>query len=196
MPRRLRPNTKFLGFFVECQFHGVSHPHSNLFANIDRLLREQGFSLFDLEACRYTRGQLPGHFVMSLPSPTLEGQVPAADALYLRDVAAPRYEDKWGVVLGPRKMAKLACLFAIFGMPDCAAEILVAKERELAKVFDLKSARDMLARELQRRARGFDDLNRCFDASINAFYPGSVKERLTATCRAQCGLFCPACGED
>jgi len=167
-----------LGFFVECQFHGITHPHSNLFANIDRLLREQGFSLFDVEVYRYTRGLLPGHFVYSLAGQTLEGQVLASDALYLRDVAAPRYEDKWGVVLGPRKLAKLACLFEIYGMPDCAAELLVAKERELAKLFDVKSMLDTLAREVQPRARGFDDLNRRFDASINAFYPGSVEDRL------------------
>jgi len=167
-----------LGLFVECQFHGVTHPHSNLFANIDRLLREQGFSLFDLETYRYTRALLPGHFAYSLPAQTLEGQLLAADALYLRDIAAPRYQDRWGVALGPRKVAKLACLFEIFGMPDCAAELLVAKEGELAALFDVRSALNTLARELHPQARGFDDLNRRFDASIEAFYPGSLEARL------------------
>jgi Methyltransferase FkbM domain len=47
-----------LGLLVEVQFHGISHLHSNLFANIDRLLREHGFSLFDLDVYHYTRGVL------------------------------------------------------------------------------------------------------------------------------------------
>lgn len=169
---------RVLGMFVEVQFHGITHPHSNLFANIDRLLREEGFSLFDLETYRYTRGLLPGHFAYNLAAQTLEGQLLAGDALYLRDMAAPGYEQRWGLALSPRKLAKLACLFEIFGMPDCAAELLVAKEQELAGLFDVRAALDLLARELQPHTRGFDDLNRRFETSMEAFYPPSIEARL------------------
>ena len=41
-------NRSVLGLFVECQFHGAVHPHSNIFSNIDRELRDLGFSLFDV----------------------------------------------------------------------------------------------------------------------------------------------------
>jgi FkbM family methyltransferase len=57
--RRLASDKQILGFFIECQLHGINHPHANIFANIDRLMREIGFSLFDIEVYRYSRAVLP-----------------------------------------------------------------------------------------------------------------------------------------
>jgi len=170
-----------LGVLVEMQFHGVSHPHSNLFANIDRLLRERGFSLFDLETHRYTRAALPGHFVYPIPAQTWEGQILAADALYLRDIGAPGYEQRWGV-LEPDKVLKLVCLHEMFGMPDCAAEVLSAKEPLLAGQLDVGPLLDLLAREIHPGASSFAAVNQRFSSNLNSFYPqarmGSLRRHL------------------
>ena len=93
---RFMAEKQVLGLLVESQLHGIAHAHSNVFSNIDRLMREQGFSLFDFEIYRYTRATLPGHFVYDIPAQTHEGQVVWGDALYLRDVTAPGYEGRWG----------------------------------------------------------------------------------------------------
>lgn len=162
---------KVLGFFVECQFHGITHPHSNLFANIDRFMRERGFSLFDMEFYRYTRGVLPGRFVWSIGAQTREGQVIWGDALYLRDAAAPGYEQRWAAALSPPKLLKLACLFEIYGMPDCAAELLLHYRQELDGLIDVQAALDLFTREIDPGAEGFEKHNARFDQFPESFYP-------------------------
>lgn len=169
--RQLLEEHQVLGLLVETQFHGVSHPHSNLFANIDRLLREHGFSLFDLEAYRYTRGVLPGQFLYRLPAQTREGQILAGDALYLRDVAAPGYEKRWRCLLSESKLLKLICLFEMFGLPDCAAELLELKKVELSGKVDVTRLLDVLAAKLHPRMGSYGEVNRRFSETPERFYP-------------------------
>jgi len=171
--RQVLEEHQVLGLLVETQFHGVSHPHSNLFSNIDRLLREHGFSLFDLEAYRYTRGVLPGHFVYRLPAQTREGQILAGDALYLRDAAAPGYEDRWRCVLSESKLLKLVCLFEKFGLADCAAELLELKREALTGKVDVPQLLDLLAAELYPGMGSYGEVNRRFRETPERFYPAA-----------------------
>jgi len=113
-----------LGLEVEVQFHGLLHDRANTFANIDRLLRRSGFSLFDLDLRRYSRADLPAPFARDTPAQTVSGQVAWAEALYLRDLASPRYEDLWSYAITRERVMKLASLFEVFELPDCAAELL------------------------------------------------------------------------
>jgi len=166
-----------LGLFVEIQFHGVPHPHSNVFSNIDRFLRERGFSLFDIEIYRYTRGVLPGHFVYSIPAQTREGQVLSGDALYLRDLAAPGYPKQWETQAA-NKLLKLACLFEIFGLPDCAAELIATKRREMAQWMNVDEVLDCLAGQIHPGNARFADLDRLFSSSPKSFYPDPEQERI------------------
>jgi len=159
-----------LGLLVECQLHGVRHPHSNLFSNIDRLLREQGFSLFDFEIYRYSRAALPGHFVYEIPAQTHEGQVVWGDALYFRDVTAAGYDQRWGA-LEPSKLLKLACLHELFGMPDCAAELLLQRRDALSGLVDVDHALDILANEMDPGSRGYRDRQARFEQSPKSFFP-------------------------
>ncbi len=160
-----------LGLFVECQFHGLVHPHSNIFSNIDRELRSLGFTLFDLEVYRYTRECLPGRFVYPIAGQTVMGQVLWGDALYLRDAAAPNYEVDWKIELSPDKLVKLACLFEIYGMPDCAAELFVVHRERMDQVVDVQWCLDTLAVEADPGTKDFVDTNRRFEASPASFYP-------------------------
>ena len=164
-----------LGLLVECQFHGVTHEHSNLFANIDRFLRQRGFSMFDMELYRYTRDVLPGHFACDIAAQTREGQVLWADVLFLRDVAAPDYQRRWNVSFTPLKLLKLCCLFELFGMPDCAAETLVNNRDALAGVLDIDATLDTLTREIEPSARSFAEHNARFSRAPESFYPRSLE---------------------
>jgi FkbM family methyltransferase len=114
-----------LGLKVEVHLHGAVHPYANTFANIDRLLREQGFSLFDLTTYRYSRRQLPAPFLYDLAAQTTSGPPVWGDAIYFRDLAALDYERTWKYEITPERVCKLACLYDLFDLPDCAAELLI-----------------------------------------------------------------------
>ncbi len=174
--RKVLTKYPVLGLFVECQFHGVVHPHANLFSNIDRLLRDEGFSLFDIEVYRYTRACLPGQFVYNIPAQTTSGQVVWGDALYLRDVAAEGYENHWRIQFSPQKLLKLACLFEIYGLPDCAAELLVVRKEGLDGVVNVAQCLDLLAAEMNPSIPSYAEYNRTFDSALESFFPSGVAE--------------------
>ena len=161
-----------LGVLVEGLFHGEINANANVFANIDSFLRNEGFSLFDLEPYRYTRAALPGHFIMPMPGPTREGQIVWADVLYLRDVAAPGYVKQWNITLSTEKIVKLACLFELFGMPDCAAEVLITEQERLGDRHYLADALNILASEMDSRFTTLSALSEKFDSEPEYFYPG------------------------
>jgi len=116
-----------LGLQVEAEFHGLRHEFANTFANIDRVLRNHGFSLFDLSTNRYSRAELPAPFVYDIAAQTVSGQLLWGDAIYFRDLATPTYERAWKYTVTPERVMKLACLFEQFGLADCAAELIVKR---------------------------------------------------------------------
>jgi FkbM family methyltransferase len=122
-----------LGLMVESQFHGAVHDFENTFPNIDRLLRRHGFTLFDLTPYRYSRARLPAPFVWDIAAQTTTGQVLWGEALYLRDLGSPTYDRMWpGYDITPERVLKLACLFDLFDLPDCAAELIINRGTSLA----------------------------------------------------------------
>jgi hypothetical protein len=117
-----------LGCSIEAQFHGASHDYANTFANIDRFMRAHGFSLFDIDVYRYSRAALPAPFMYDIPAQTTTGQVLWGEALYFRDLADQNYARMWPYyLLSQERVIKLACLFDLFGLPDCAAELLATR---------------------------------------------------------------------
>ncbi|MEK6233441.1 MAG: FkbM family methyltransferase [Planctomycetales bacterium] len=114
---------KTLGLCVEANFAGPDDERANVFANIDRFLRRAGFSLFDLDLRRYSRSSLPLPFVHDFPAETHDGQTMWAEAVYFRDPADPQ---SGAAEFSEQKTLKLASLFELFGLPDCAAELLLA----------------------------------------------------------------------
>ena len=135
-----------LGLAVEAQFHGVVADDANLFSNVDRYLRGFGFGLFDLEVNRYSRTALPAEFALDLPAQTVTGQVSWGEAIYFRDLGDPHYESMWDFAPTGVDVLKLMCLFEIFGLPDCSAELIlkygpsVGDERMRTQLLDLLAA--------------------------------------------------------
>src|SRR4029077_12704272 len=106
--------------------HGSCAPRANTFSNIDTYLRSAGFTLADLQAYRYSRAALPRRFIHNFPSGTEHGPIKWADAVYLRDGAFPDYCELWNWRPSVPKLIKLIGLYEVFGLADCAAELVLA----------------------------------------------------------------------
>jgi len=151
-----------LGVTIECQFHGAVHDHANLFCNIDRCLRGCGFSLYDLEVHRYSRAELPQPFVYDIPAQTLRGQVQWGEALYFRDLTDPDYGSKWGHGYGLAKQIKLACLFELFHLQDCAVELLLRHRAAFESVLPVDRCLDLLTPARNGRTISYQEHEREF----------------------------------
>src|SRR5262249_40761368 len=147
-------------------------PHANTFTNIDRFLRECGFCLFDMDVWRYTRGALPGRFCYDIPAVTITGQVQYLDALYMLDpITRPQLFNE----LAPSQFIKLALLYDIFALPDCAASmILELQGRGIALPgIDYKKILNSLVPK--GHARDYAAYVFAFDKNPARFYPSRLK---------------------
>lgn len=117
-----------IGVLVKVQFHGAATSESCTFSNIDNFMRSQGYTLFDLEAHRYSKGALPTPFIHDIFAQTVSGQILWGDALYLKDMVSQPINKKTPSTLTPEKVLKLAFLFEFFKLSDCAAELLQEKK--------------------------------------------------------------------
>ncbi len=167
-------NRGVLGVQVECQLHGPVHPQANVFSNIDLLMREAGFTLFDLDVWSYTRGDLPGAFYYDITAQTHGGQVQWADAFYMRDLADPNYPKMTGFVATPGQLAKAACLLEFYGKADCAAELIV-KHRQ---AFEPMADRLLDALTPVKGPPGiYRQYLQLFDADPTQFYASRIRQR-------------------
>jgi len=173
---------RVLAVGIECNFHGPAHEKANLFSNIDGFLRNSGFTLFDIDIHRYSRSSLPKPFLYSIPAQTQSGQVMWGDALYLRDAAALGYEKIWNINLSIIKILKLASLFELFGLEDCAAELLIVYRDRIKASVDVEHCLNLLTPKLHGEQLTFKDYNLQFDQNIDTFFPeyASHAKRLSA----------------
>jgi FkbM family methyltransferase len=181
--KELLSTGQVLGLAVESQFHGLVHDESNTFRNIDRLLTSLGFSLFDLEVHRYSRAALPRAFVLTKPGQTIGGQVVYGDALYLRDAGNEGYENDWGTTFPPDKIIKLACLFEIFGLEDCAAELLLKYRASIGSRLDIDRCLDILTPAVNGRQLSYRQYRQQFERNPDSFESGSAELILEAAFR-------------
>jgi hypothetical protein len=177
-----------LGLSVEVNFFGSARGDANTLHNIDRLLKGAGFELFDLSVRRYTTRYLPGRFVGDSAGPTAGGRVLQGDALYARDLVnvRTRHARDWT----PTHILKLCCVFDLFGLPDCAAELLVEFREELREIVDARTLLDRLVPARFGRRVRYDDFVAAFRRGDHRFYrrrplvsivnalPSTTRERL------------------
>jgi len=104
-----------LGLLVEAYFGGSHEPDSCTFHNIDRLLKEHGFVIFDLDVFRLADPALPLSRDREGVSTTILGKPRWADVLYCR---VPTDPDDLALI-------KLACLAEMFRSPDLAASLVL-----------------------------------------------------------------------
>lgn len=130
------------GVFSEFRFHKEING-CPIFSEMDQHLRARGFMLYDIWVGKQSRKALP------YPGPRLStkegrrlfagttgGQVMDGDALYFRDPSVL-------VNLTRNQILKAACMFELFNLNDCAAELLIEREKEAG--VDVIHCLDLLA---------------------------------------------------
>jgi FkbM family methyltransferase len=168
---RMLEERRVLGLLVETPFTGSHHETENNLANIDRLLRRHGFHLYSLTLNRYSRTALPAPFEHRGYAQTRWGQALWGDALYLRDAGAPDYAEALGFELSPVKLLKLACVYELFRLPDCAAEILVRHRDALEPFVDVDRALDLLTPPLDGESVSWRAYVDAFERDPASFFP-------------------------
>jgi hypothetical protein len=133
---------------LEVNFIGGADPTEHTFANTDRLMRANGFDLFEMSTRRYSSRALPGRAPHPYPAETPFGRILQGDALYARDVCTPD-QAAFAAGLSEETLLKLAATFSMFKLPDCAAEILVRFAGRLGAGVDIAHGLDLLARQGQ-----------------------------------------------
>lgn len=134
------------GVSLKVHLHGAHGAKENTFHNVDRLLRQKGFELFQLEPVRYSSAALPWPFMDKHPDHASGGRTLFAKAVYLRDLAREPTSDE---APPGERIAKAAALRALYGMPDQAAELLVVLRTRLEGLIDVSASLDQLARHVQ-----------------------------------------------
>jgi len=160
-----------LGIMVETNFHGSYGDTANSLHNIDRFMKRHGLMLYGMSHYRYSRASLPAQFVYAAPYQTSSGQPMWGDFVYLRDGAADDYAAIWGDQLSIPKLLKLACLYDLFNVPDCAAELINHHRARLAEVCEPQALLDALTPTLNGRQLNYTDYVDEFVRSFESFYP-------------------------
>ncbi len=166
-------DARVLGLKIEVNFFGSDDPDTHTFHNVDRLMKQKNFELFLLSTYPYSHAALPAPYQRDTPARTMWGRVTQGDAIYFRDLGAPE-NDSWGRSAGKDKLLKLAAMFSLAGLPDCAAEILL-NFREIVKgSIDIEAALDTLAAQAPaqlHRPASYAKYIAEFEADGDYFYP-------------------------
>jgi hypothetical protein len=95
------------------------------------------------------------------------------DALYLRDLANPINADLASHMTADR-LLNLICLFALFRLPDCAAEVALEFRDKISPVCDVDHLLNLLAAQAQTGARSplsYKEYLSRFEARDSMFFP-------------------------
>ena len=186
-------DVKVLGVGIEVNFFGSEEPDVHTFHNVDRLLKQRGFELFLLSARPQSVVALPAPYQYPIPGLTAWGRLCQGDAFYFRDLAAPK-QATWARTAGKYKLAKLAALFSLTGLPDCAAEILLRFRPILESVLDVSAGLDVLTQQSIPPGKPvipYSEYMTEFESDSARFYPApqaTVGPTATPTSRLPAGL--------
>ena len=135
-----------LGVGIEVRVWGSDDETDGTFHNVDRFMKARGFELFNLSLRRYSSAALPSRFVGRAPGATERGRVHHGDAMYARDLGSGMYE-AFADRLSSDKLLNLSAIFAIFDLPDCAAEVLMTYQGKIRELGDVDLMLDRLAEQ-------------------------------------------------
>jgi hypothetical protein len=157
---------------LEVNFIGTDKPDEHTFHNTDRFMRAQGFDLLKLDVRNFSTRALPARYIWPTPAETVSGRPFQGEAYYARDILAP-HRAAATAYLSLEKIAKLAAVFSAWDVPDAAAELLLARRKNLATLIDVDAGLDLLAAQTQtqrRRPLGYRDYMATFEADAPGFY--------------------------
>ena len=171
--RSFLADANVIGVGVEINFFGSEDPDIHSLHNVDRFLKGCGFELFGLSTRHYSMAALPAPYACRLPAQSLWGRPLQGDAIYLRDAAAPEHAT-WATSAGPHKLVKLAALFSLAGLPDCAAEILKRFDEIVDTVLPHLAGLECLVAQCvpaDGTIPSYADYITQFEANSSSFYP-------------------------
>jgi len=168
--RAVLDDHQVLGVALEVNFFGSAEPDHHTFHNTDRLMREAGFELFKLSVRTYASAALPLPYLQR-PGATVAGRPLQGDAVYVRDFGW-RLPGADPNDYPPEKHAKLAAIFALFNLPDQAAEVLIRSRERLAPILDVDHALGLLLLQIGSAADYAEYMAR-FDAEAPEFFNAS-----------------------
>ena len=161
---------RMLGFMVECLYQGSDHETSNTFHNIDRFMKRHGFMVYTMTVNKYSRAALPAPFVYSFPAQTTWGQALWGDVVFLRDLGTPSPSTP---ELSVEKIIKLACLYEIFCVPDCAVELILQCRERIAERVDPDILLDLVTPPLYGQAVNYRAYVDAVTANPTKLFPGT-----------------------
>ena len=126
---------EILGFEIEVHFLDQSTNQCNppLLSDIELLLRPHGYSLYDLDVFRGASWRLPSpvawdhrdHNNQPILGPTIGGRMVNGDALFFRELREAPERDNIFKTKDVTRILKMAALFEVYGLPDCAVDMLL-----------------------------------------------------------------------
>jgi hypothetical protein len=171
--REVLADMQVLGVAVEVNWFGSANPSEPTFHNTDELMRGRGYALFGITVRRYSRTDLPAPFTRELYAETSFGQPYQGDAIYVRDLSAP-YEQALADGYPAEKLVKLACIYELIGVPDCAAEVLNRFQSRLVAFGDTEPLLDALTPGLHGETLTYRQYASRFDEAPHLFLPSAM----------------------
>jgi hypothetical protein len=166
-------DAKVLGVGIEVNFHGSDDPEIHTFHNVDRLMKQLGFELFSLSTRPYSVAALPAPYQLTIPAQTQWGRILQGDAIYFRDAAALKHA-RWAQTVGAQKVIKLAVLFSLTRLPDCAAEVLLHFRSSIEHLLDVRAGLDALTAQCVPEGQPvptYAEYIAAFEEDADRFYP-------------------------
>ena len=170
--RELLAVGQVLGVAVEVNWFGSINPTEPTFHNVDGFLRGREYTLFGLTVRPYSRTDLPAPFLRELYAETRFGQPYQGDAIYVRDLAAPD-QLELADAYPADKLVKLACVYELIGLPDCAAEVLNRFRPRLAAFGDTEALLDALTPPLLGEQLTYRQYISKFEEEPHLFLPSA-----------------------
>ena len=182
--RDVLTDKQVLGVAVEVNWFGSANPSELTFHNTDVLMRQQGYTLFGITVRRYSRIDLPAPFMRELYAETSFGQPYQGDAIYVRDLVAP-YAQDFAAEYPAEKLVKLACIYELIGLPDCAAEVLNRFASRLAVFGRTDSLLDALTPPLHGEQLTYREYVSKFEEAPHLFLPSAAAPQRYGDVRAR-----------
>jgi FkbM family methyltransferase len=142
-----------IGLHTEFHFNKKKIPNSPIFSELDLLIRNFGFTLFDISVGRESKNFLPspmmhqyhqdGNLNKPIFGSTIYGQCEMGDALYFKD-------SYYNAEINLHKILKQICLYEIFYHFDSAAELVIKFKDKIDLLIDHKFLLDLLVPKIHR----------------------------------------------
>lgn len=138
---------------IKCEFRLIPDREGALFHEIFSYMVSKGYFLAGIEMNKSSRRAMPmpvawnhtDQYLNPISGPTDIGQPTDGDMLFFRDLIADDYRPEKDADI--RRILKTAAMLEIFGLPDCAAELLLYYKDAIASILRVEDVLDQLVPE-------------------------------------------------